>query len=47
MTRSMIEKFKNVFKVYCDRDTKMIESKYFLEFLNEYVKIYKFEFPIH
>ena len=47
MSHKMVENFKNVFKLFCDRDKKLVESRYFLEFLNEYVKLYKFEFPIH
>lgn len=47
MTQSMVQNFKNVFKVFKDRDQKKVENRYFLEFLNDYVKAYKFEFPIH
>lgn len=47
MTPQMIQNFKNVYRIFKDKDNEGVEKRYFLEFLNDYVKAYKFEFPIH
>lgn len=47
MTPQMVKNFENVFKVYKSRDQPGVENRFFLEFLNEYVRVHKFEFPIH
>jgi len=45
-TNKMRQNLMTIYQVFRERKVGLLESKFMLEFLNEYAKLYKFEVPI-